>query len=149
MFVTNYIARIKDKCDSLASIKWPSRRRKWCRSVSMGWRLSLDHSKRLFARERIRRHSSSCSWCFSLKRTTHVHQRVRTSTARWCTRRKIGPMVLVDEGGQHTMEAADRSKTEGIIKTSTTIPSSPEIGESRHLETERGMIYWFQGLEAY
>ena len=54
--------------------------------------------------------------------------RARMPTTRCCTRRKIGPVVVVDEAGRHAMEAADKSKTEGTIIMPTTIPDPPEVG---------------------
>ena len=48
--------------------------------------------------------------------------------ARCCTQRKIGPVLVVDEAGQHTMEATDRTKTKGIIIMPTTILDPPEVG---------------------
>ena len=35
-------------------------------------------------------------------------------------------MVMVDKVGRHPMEAANKSKTEGIIEMPTTIPDPPE-----------------------
>ena len=37
-------------------------------------------------------------------------------------------MVVVDEAEQHAMEAADRSRTRGIIEMSTTVPDPPRVG---------------------
>ena len=54
---------------------------------------------------------------------------VLTSThadIRWCTRRKIGPVVVVYEPGRHAMEVADRSKIEGIIVMPTLVLDPPE-----------------------
>ena len=38
-------------------------------------------------------------------------------------------MVLVDNVGRHAMEAADKSKTEGIIEILTANPNPPEAGK--------------------
>ena len=37
-------------------------------------------------------------------------------------------MIMVDEEGQHAMEAADKSKNEGIIIMPTTVSDPPEAG---------------------
>ena len=48
------------------------------------------------------------------------------SIATWCTRRKIGPVVVVDEVGRHALEATDKNKIEGMKVVSTTVPDPPE-----------------------
>ena len=37
-------------------------------------------------------------------------------------------MIVVDEALRHTMEAVDKSKTEGIIVMPTTVPHPLEVG---------------------
>ena len=67
-----------------------------------------------------------------------VRQPVHTLRTRCCTWRKIGPLVIVDEGGRHTMEAADMSKTKCTEAVSTTVPDHPEVRESRqHRKTSK------------
>ena len=49
------------------------------------------------------------------------------SIATWCTRRKIGPVVVVDEADPHVMD-----KTKGTEVVPTTFPDPLEVGgESR------------------
>ena len=55
-----------------------------------------------------------------------VHRQVRTLTTRSYTWRKIGPVVVLDEAGQHAMEAADMSKTKGTEMVPTVALDRPE-----------------------
>ena len=67
------------------------------------------------------------------------------------TRRRIGPVVMVDEAGQHAMEAAAPSKTEGIIIMPTTVPDRPEArGVKPALETSKRsplLVLWPEGSQ--
>ena len=55
-----------------------------------------------------------------------MRQRVCTPTTRYCTGRKIGPVVVADEASRRVMEAADVGKKEGIVLMPTTVPDPPE-----------------------
>ena len=49
-------------------------------------------------------------------------------TARCCTRREIGPVIVADEASRCAMEAGNGSKEEGIVVMATAIPDPPEAG---------------------
>ena len=50
-------------------------------------------------------------------------------------------MVVVDEVSRRTMEAADRSKMEGMVVMPTVVPDPPEAGGVKAVqETRRGML---------
>ena len=69
-------------------------------------------------------------------------------------------MVVVHEAGPYAMEAADWSRTRGIIEMPTTIPASwpktvsdpPRLGESRQrrkpvMDVRNGLlVFWLEGL---
>ena len=67
-----------------------------------------------------------------------MFRRVCTLTARCCTRREIGPVVVVDEASRCAMKVANESKEEGIVVMPTTIPDPPEIGGVEATRTGKG-----------
>ena len=78
-----------------------------------------------------------------------VRQPVHTLRTRCCTWRKIGPLVIVDEGGRHTMEASDKSSIEGIIVMQTTVPDPPKVGGVKAVpETGKESPQWNVGIVA-
>ena len=112
MWVADYTSKIKEIFDSLASINVIIEKDE----MVQVYLRSSDHSWWQSARERIRCPSSSCSQCFSLKKITRVCRLAHTPTIRCCTRRRIGHVLMVYEAGRCAMEAADKSRKEGIIK---------------------------------
>ena len=58
-----------------------------------------------------------------------MHLPVHPQTAGCCTRERIGPTGVVDEAGQHAMEASDRSRTRGIIEMPPRVLDLPQVGE--------------------
>ena len=55
-----------------------------------------------------------------------MRQRVCTLTTRWCTQRKIGPVVMANEASWCAKEAADNSKKDDIVAMPTVVSNPPE-----------------------
>ena len=58
-------------------------------------------------------------------------------------------MIVVDEALRHTMEAVDKSKTEGIIVMPTTVLDPPKVGGVKAVpETGKESPQWNVGIVA-
>ena len=68
-----------------------------------------------------------------------MRQQVHPPTTGCCTRRRIGPVVMVDGADRHAVEAADKSKIGGTMMVPTTVPDPPQVGGVKAVpETGKG-----------
>ena len=107
MSVADYTSKVKEICDSLASVNVNVEEDEmvqvsWWASVKVGSVLNNGLHKGEYA---FVLYASCCS----RRKITMVHRRVHTPTTRCCTQRKIGPVVVVNEADWRVMEAAEKS----------------------------------------
>ena len=139
----DYTSKIKDICDSLASIDVNVEEGEMVQ-ICLGGLASMFGAFRTVVCTRENTPSFLNVQSMLLIDENHGG----TSIARCCTRREIGPVVVADKTSRFAMEAADGINEEGIEVMQIAIPDPPETGGVEARRTGKGNPPWNVGTVA-